>query len=197
MNNIKLDQVDEAKYLGIILHKKLSWNPHVNTICSKANQTLAFLRRNIRECHRDIKIKCYHTYVRPIFEYASAVWDPVGDGNQHLRYNIDMVQRKAARFVFNDWRNTGSPSKMIHQLNWKSLEERRYKARLTLMYKYHHKLIDVSESVITNFVPKQARIQAYANSFVPATIKDWNMLPPIIKNETDFNSFKRHLYKHQ
>ena len=202
MHNIKLDQVNEAKYLGIILHKKLSWNPHVNTICSKANQTLAFLRRNIRECHRDVKIKCYHTYVRPILEYASAVWDPVGEGNQHLRYNIDMVQRKAARFVFNDWRNTSSPSKMIHQLNWKSLEERRYNARLTLMYKYRHNLLDVAEPVIvkargknTNFVPKQARIQAYANSFVPATIKDWNMLPPVIKNETDLNAFKGKINK--
>ena len=77
---------------------------------------------------------------------------------------------------------------MIHQLKWKSLEERRYNARLTLMYKYHHNLIDVTEPVIvkargknTNFVPKQARIQAYANSFVPSTIKDWNMLPPVIK----------------
>ena len=33
------------------------------------------MQRNLRTCNRDIKLQCYKTYVRPIIEYASPVWD--------------------------------------------------------------------------------------------------------------------------
>jgi hypothetical protein len=48
--NIQLQIVDNAKYLGLTISKNLSWNNHVNNITKKANSTLAFLRRNIRNC---------------------------------------------------------------------------------------------------------------------------------------------------
>ena len=92
MHNHKLDKVETGKYLGVLL----SWKPHADAICKKANQTRAFLQRNLRDCHRDVKSQCYKTYVRPIVDYASVAWDPVGVENQHLRYQIEMVQRRAA-----------------------------------------------------------------------------------------------------
>ena len=64
-------------------------------------------------------IQCYQTYVRPIVEYASSVWDPVGEGNSVLQNKLEMVQRQAARFVYNDWRTTSSPSEMIKNLSGK------------------------------------------------------------------------------
>ena len=103
MHNNKLDIVETGKYLGVLLNKKLSWKPHVGTICKKANQTRVFLRRNLKDCQPDVKSQCYKTCAPPIVEYASVVWDPVGEGNQHLRYQIEMVQRHAARFVTGDW----------------------------------------------------------------------------------------------
>ena len=39
MHGTQLDVVDQEKYLGVILHKKLSWKPHINKITAKANQT--------------------------------------------------------------------------------------------------------------------------------------------------------------
>ena len=138
--------------------------------------------------------------MRPILEYASVVWDPVGEGNQSLRYELEMVQRRAARFVSGDWRRTSSPSKMIKDLQWKSLENRRYQSRLIFMHKYLHKNLDIPETLAvkgrssnTSFKPINARIQCYANSFVPATVRDWNMLPPHVRNEKDENAFKTKL----
>ena len=43
-----LDTVDWAKYLGVTINKKLSWQPYVDAICKKANQTRAFLQRNLK-----------------------------------------------------------------------------------------------------------------------------------------------------
>ena len=129
-----LESVETAKYLGVMLHKKLTWKPHVNMITKKANQTRGFLQRNLRGCSKEVKSQCYKTYVRPVVEYASTVWDPVGAGNKGLREKIEMVQRKAARFVFSDWRRLSSPTKMIAELKWSSLQERRSKARVMLFY---------------------------------------------------------------
>ena len=121
----KIDTVDTGIYLGVLVNKKLSWKPHVDTICKKANQTRAFLQRNLKDCPRDVKSQCYKTYVRPVVEYASVAWDPVGEGNQHLRYQIETVQRRAARFVYGDLGTTSSVTASIKTLQWQTLEQRR------------------------------------------------------------------------
>ena len=66
------------------------------------------------------------------------------------------------------------------------------------MHKYLHKTVDINEQLATrarcnntNLVPINARIHTYANSFAPSTIKDWNMLPPNVKNETNLEKFKQ------
>ena len=79
--------------------------------------------------------------MRPILEYCSPVWDPYSI----MKYtsNIEKVQRRAARFVFNRYHNMSSPTDMIRQLEWESLEQRRRKARLTMFYKIQHGLVAV------------------------------------------------------
>ena len=42
-----LNRVDVVKYLGVNLHEKLQWKPHINMVTRKANSTRAFLQRNL------------------------------------------------------------------------------------------------------------------------------------------------------
>ena len=42
-----LDNVENIKYLGVTITNDLKWNTHVSNICTKANTTLGFLRRNL------------------------------------------------------------------------------------------------------------------------------------------------------
>ena len=39
MHGIYLENVTQEKYLGVILHRKLSWKPHVSNVVAKANST--------------------------------------------------------------------------------------------------------------------------------------------------------------
>ena len=89
---------------------------------------------------------------------------------------------------------------MIKCLKWQSLEERRYLARINFIHKFTNNDIDIDNSIIkrarglnNNFMPVNARVQAYANSFVPATTCDWNLLPPKVKNEKNSAKFKTEL----
>ena len=46
MCTISLGTITEHDYLGVCLHHKLSWSPHIDCIRNKANHLLGFLKRN-------------------------------------------------------------------------------------------------------------------------------------------------------
>ena len=97
--NHGLPCVAEAKYLGITLDSKLTFNKHIDVTCKKANSVLSLLRRNLHNSQPAIKSQVYQIYVRPILEYSCVVWAP------HTKCNIDKlesVQRRAARFATSD-----------------------------------------------------------------------------------------------
>ena len=48
-----LENVDSIKYLGVLIANDLVWNTHITNICTKANRTLGFLRRNLFLCPQD------------------------------------------------------------------------------------------------------------------------------------------------
>ena len=45
-----LENVDNIKYIGVIISKDLKWNTHVSNACIKANRTFGFLRCNLSSC---------------------------------------------------------------------------------------------------------------------------------------------------
>ena len=70
------ESVPSAKYLLVTISEDLKWTDHINDISKKANQTLCFLKQNIRVHNRDLKSTTFKTLVRPQLEYASTVWSP-------------------------------------------------------------------------------------------------------------------------
>ena len=80
--------------------------------------------------------------VRPILEYASPIWDPY---QQTDIKSLEQVQRRAARYVFNDYSTItpGSVTKMLDDLEWEPLEVRRRHDRLSMLYRMQHNLVDI------------------------------------------------------
>ena len=52
-----LENVERIKYLGVTITSDLRWNTHVSNVCTKANRTLGFLRRNLYSCPQEVKGK--------------------------------------------------------------------------------------------------------------------------------------------
>ena len=129
---------DNAKYLGVVINKTLSWNNHINDVTKKANASLGFLRRNLRIGQENLKTSAYFTLVRPQLEYAAAIWDPY---TQMYKNKIEMVQRRAARYVCNNYNREASVTTMIKHLHWRSLQQRRTDIRLVMFYKTLHGII--------------------------------------------------------
>jgi hypothetical protein len=77
----------------------------ISNICAKANKTLGFLGRNLNIGSTSVKEQTYKSLVRPSLECACSVWD------SHLKSDvnkIEMVQRRAVRYVTNRLHNTSS-----------------------------------------------------------------------------------------
>ena len=89
-------------------------------MCTKANKTLGFLRRNLSECPQDVKESAYKGLVRPAPEHGSSVWDP----SSILQEELEKVQKRAARFVTSNYiYETGSMTGILEQLKWESLRK--------------------------------------------------------------------------
>jgi hypothetical protein len=93
-----LDVVDSGKYFGVAINKDLTWTKHINQTIGKASKTLGLLRRNLGRCTTKTKATAYTTLVRPVWEYASPVWDP---HQITTTRDIEQEQRWAAHFAYN------------------------------------------------------------------------------------------------
>ena len=197
-----LATTNSAKYLGVTIDPSLQWNEHHSNIVSKANSTLAFLRRNISSCPQHIRSMCYKTFVRPILEYGCCVWDP---HQSNKMQELEKIQKRAARFATGNYDFThGSTAKNLAQLEWPTLAERRARIKLKILHKAQLGLIDIPTSDLTTSAPAtrrsstdhrvpQSRLDSHKFSFFPSTIRLWNSLPLKLKNLKDSDSFSRAL----
>ena len=199
---VTLKEVEQAKYLGIIINNKLQWGSHVDSVAGRASNTLNFLRRNLKYCPKQAKQTAYFSLVRSAMEYGAAVWDPY---LQKDKDKLEKVNRRAARFVANNYEQCSSVTTILKKLGWQSLEHRRQNQRLTMMYKIVHNLVAVPTTLL---IPADSRTRMqhqykyramststsqHKNSFFPRTIPQWNILNQDIADSPSLDAFKNRL----
>ena len=185
-----IKEVNTAKYLGVHISGDLKWNHHIGKITSKANRTLGFVKRNLRVKSCTLRERAYLSLVRPQLEYCSSIWDPRKGVENNGSHRIEMVQRRAARWVMSNFDPKASVTDMLDSLGWRSLEQRRVDSRLCLMYKLAYNLIPLSHKDQLrpprrrsrhvhelSFLPLLCSTTSHRLSFFPRTISQWNSLP--------------------
>ena len=207
--NEPLETVKEHKYLGVTISDNLNWNTHIRNCCNRASQILNLLRRNLKQCSTKTKTLAYQSLVRPHLEYATTAWDP------HTQTNIDRlerIQRRAARFVLNNYNYPPSPNSsvttMLSNLQWHPLHTRRTITRLTLFHRIVYQTVCIPNHFLTlayrntranhpyKYLHLPCRINQYKYSFFPRTIVEWNKLPCTIVTLPSTDSFKTQLAAH-
>ena len=195
-----LETETSTKYLGVTLQNDLKWNKHIDNITANASRQLNFLKRNLKVASPKIKERAYQSLVRPKLEYNSCTWDP---HHQSQIHQLEMVQRRAARYVTNRFHNTSSVSDMLQDLNWPTLQQRRLRTRLIFFYKIIHNLVAIYPTDLLH--PQDSRTRhsnphgfqqihtsknTYKFSFYPRTIVQWNMLPAHLVSIDKLDAFK-------
>ena len=85
----------------------------------------------------------YLSLVRPTLSYASAAWDPYTLRNIN---KLEMIQRRAVRFVYNRYTSRDSVTALQKDLNWPSLTILRKRDRLCTMYKILNNLAAINST---------------------------------------------------
>ena len=138
---------------------------------SKAYNTLKFIKRNIQTDNQKVKETAYNTYVRPQLEYCAPVWHP---WHNKLSYNVERVQRAAARYVLNDYGTTSSVTEMLKTLTGKHSKAEESKVLSSYCIKpntnYVLKLVAMDHFYLTetrnlNFFVSYSRTKYHMNSF--------------------------------
>lgn len=79
---VKLDCVSEVRDLGFLFDNRLCFDRHIRSIFSKAFSRTHSLFKALKTTGSFVLIKAYKTYVRPIVECGTTVFNP------HLRKDI-------------------------------------------------------------------------------------------------------------
>ena len=199
-----LQEVSSHQYLGIHIENNLKWNKQTQYATTNGTRALNFIRRNFNNCSKTVKERLYQTLVRRHLEYASTAWHPGTAKNTKM---LDMVQRRAARFVMGDYTRESSVTNMS-ELGWTPLEERRKNLRLTSFYKIVHGELHLDlNQYATKKITRLRRCHdeqydvtsrtisttQLANSFFPDIISNWNNLPKDIVKLKSTDGFKTKL----
>jgi hypothetical protein len=134
LNGEILERVNVIRDLGVLLDSRLSFDKHVDTTISKAQQTLGFIMRIGREFKDPYTFKSlFMSLVRSKLEYASCVWCPYQSGRVG---RLESVQKKFLKYALRrmGWINEMPQYEhMCLLLNVDTLKKRRMIARMMLI----------------------------------------------------------------
>ena len=207
LNNVELAEHDNHRHLGVILQSNGKWDLYMDYIVQTANKRISVLRKFKYILSRKVLNTLYLTYIRPILEYCSPLWD---NCTEFQSLQLEKIQHEAARIV------TGLPrycsnDKILLETGWDKLQTRRQHQKLTTMYKivnnlappYLHETLPplVGEQNpynvrnAHNFRPYVTNTTLLRNSFFPSMALEWNKLNTNIKESPSVNCFKNRLKK--
>ena len=137
--------------------------------------------------------------VRPILDYACTVWSPYTQVNTQ---KLEMVQRRAARFIVNNYSHLASVTEMLNRLNLPSLSSRRDNMKLITLCKLINHHISIPNNGLTllhtstrghpyQYSRSFSRLDCHLHSFFPSVIKLWYNLPLNTVEATSLESFKQ------
>ena len=206
IDNNLIKQTSEHKLLGIHIDDKLTWNAHINHLCSTISSKISLLRQLSKYVNRDTQTKFYQGYILPLIDYGSITWGSTSTNNLE---RLSKLQKRAARIILRADYTTPSED-MFHELGWLSIRERltynkailTYKALNSLTPEYITTLLKpVSEthdrtlrsSANGTLAVPRSRSSMFDKSFSYTAPKLWNSIPNEVRNSSTLNDFKRNL----
>ena len=147
----------------------------------------------------------YTAYIRPLIEYGHTIYDNTNDTNSK---RLESVQRKAAIACTGAYINT-SHDRLLAELGWLSLKQRREDAKLVNMFKmvkglspaYLQAILPETRDMgnryalrnTVDIIQPKTRLQSFKKSFLPDGICLWNNLQIDTRNAPSLHSFKQKL----
>ena len=84
INGSRLSEVNETKFLGVIIDNKLNWSPHIMYISKKFAKGIGIILKARKVFDNETLFSLYYTFVCPYLNYCIHVWGKTYDTHHHL-----------------------------------------------------------------------------------------------------------------
>ena len=203
LDGSKLAIVDFEKDLGLLISKDLKWDEQVKSSLGKANQTIAWITRNVICKSKEVMKKIYTCLIRPHLEYCVQLWSPVAaHGSWGTIYELEKVQRKFTNLI--DDIGTLPYGTRLAELDLTTLAERRVRGDLIETFKIVNSVVDYGHDIFVlgrsgrNIVSCGLKVSCFRKKlFSERVIQYWNVLPNFVKLSSSVNAFKANLCVHK
>ena len=91
MHTVQLPNVNECRDFGVFVDSHCHFKQHISHICRKAYMSINVIFRCFHTAHVSALIIAYKSFVRPILEYCSTVWNPYIP-NRHYLCLTDQIE---------------------------------------------------------------------------------------------------------
>ena len=205
MENVRIEQVDSHKHLGVILQQSGRWREQIESMAGRARKRIDILRSLSKRLLRRSLEKLFLIYIRPLLEYGSIVWNNCTKEEEEI---LEKIQREAARLVCGAKRGT-SHEELYREVAWEKLKERREKQCQIMLYKIIH---NQTPQALKLYLPRTTKDRTHYglretekftlmkttsklayDSFYPSTIRAWNNLEAEVTTTTSVEEFKEKL----
>lgn len=204
LDGVLLKNVSSATDLGVNIDTNLSFKLHISTLITKALQRVGIFFRGFSSRRLDIVRKTFTTYIRPLLEYNSIVWNP---SHKYLIDKLENVQRQFTKRIASLSHLTYHERLSVLELE--PLELRRLRFDLIQYYKIFNNLTCLNHTDFFRYYQPSSSSRKSSpslikplnspnyllTSFFYRTIDCWNSLPSELRHMTSLNVFKRHLLK--
>ena len=203
LNNRHIDTDSKEKDLGVTFDDSLKFAQHMGQIVAKANSRLGLIRNTFTELPPKTLLPLYKSLVRPLLEYAVAVWKP------HLKKDIDSlerVQRRATKLI-TGLKHLSYPER-LKSIRLDSLQFRRRRNDMLQVFRIFRKLDNLdptdffakADNSVTRghsckLIKPRANTHGRLQTFSHRVINDWNDLSQSTIDSNSLNTFKTALGK--
>lgn len=210
IRGVVVDRVKVVRDLGVMFDSVLSFRPHYDHICNKANRLLSFILRNAKPFKDPQSLLIlYYSLVRSILEYCSSVWSPIY--NTHID-RIESVQRRFVRVLSARCglrRKLPNYNGRLAHFHMKSLERRRWVADLSALHKIANGSFDIRLLDQLNFKIPTRSVRTPQLFSIPSSNNNVSENNPLSRMCNQYNAichkvdlflssykeFRNHLYK--
>ena len=197
-----IESVNNTKFLGLHLDKKLTFNAHVNHIISKISKSVGILYKLNSYFPEVILRQIYNSLILPYITYSIESWF---GAPRYLSDRVQVLQKKAVRAIYSLPYNshTGPFFKdysflNVHDLFILSLSSHIYKYKnsdvnIALPLPYRSDLSTHATRNRDNLSLPYFRRAKSQNSFTYQSVKAWNSIPLDVRNLGSLHLFKAKL----
>ena len=208
-NNLKLElngkcieEVQEIKFLGVVIDNDLSWQSHISYIKTKISKSLGVIYRAKKSFNKKALLNLYYAYVFPYYMYCVEIW---GNAKESYLNPLIKLQKRSVRIITHShYRSHTEPLFFkLDILPFGKLVQ--YRISLT-MFKFHHgqvpdsisSIFQLNSDVHSYNTRRKFALRSFRgnhefiyNTFSFQAVYIWNEISRCVSTNVSFPKFKK------